>query len=153
MTVMELLLELSVIKMNTNSYDLFHIFLKVQSKFNASLENFAASLELNKSELLLLLDVIDNPKTSLNDVCKRKGLKKSAASKLIDRLIAKNLIAREICTTNRREIRLTVNKDKIDVNTFCTTNITKELFSLNDSNSDDIKYLVDALIALETIII
>lgn len=86
--------------------DLFDTFLAVQSRITANLEAHAASLGLNASQLLVIRDVLDHPGTSLKDVCQRCGLKKSAASRLIDALVERSMVVREECPTSRRAVAL-----------------------------------------------
>jgi len=85
---------------------LFDTFLAVQARINANLEAHAASLGLNASQLLVIRDVFDHPGTTLKDVCQRCGLKKSAASRLIDALAARNMVIRRQCPTSRRAVAL-----------------------------------------------
>lgn len=86
--------------------ELFDTFLTVQSRITSNLEAHAASLGMNASQLLVIRDVLDHPGTSLKDVCQRCGLKKSAASRLIDALVAKSMIVRDECPTSRRAVAL-----------------------------------------------
>jgi len=86
--------------------ELFDSFLAVQARITANLETHAASLGLNASQLLVVRDVFDHPGTTLKDVCVRCGLKKSAASRLIDALTLRNMIVRKPCPTSRRAVAL-----------------------------------------------
>lgn len=86
--------------------ELFDLFLVVQARINANLEAHAAALGLNASQLLVIRDVLDHPGTTLKDVCQRCGLKKSAASRLIDALAARDLVVRHECPTSRRAVAL-----------------------------------------------
>lgn len=86
--------------------ELFDTFVAVQARITANLEAHAASLGLNASQLLVVRDVLDHPGTSLKDVCQRCGLKKSAASRLIDALVARDLVVRRECPTSRRAVAL-----------------------------------------------
>jgi len=85
---------------------LFDAFLAVQAKITSNLETHAASLGLNASQLLVIRDVLDHPGTTLKDVCRRCGLKKSAASRLIDSLTSRDMIVRKVCPTSRRAVAL-----------------------------------------------
>ena len=86
--------------------ELFDTYLTVQARITANLEAHAASLGLNASQLLVIRDVLDHPGTSLKDSCQRCGLKKSAASRLIDVLVERKMIIREECPTSRRAVSL-----------------------------------------------
>lgn len=81
-------------------------FLEVQAQIHANLEAHAVGLGLNASQLLVIRDVLDHPGTSLKDVCDRCGLKKSAASRLIDALVDRQMVIRRECPTSRRAIAL-----------------------------------------------
>jgi DNA-binding MarR family transcriptional regulator len=86
--------------------ELFDTYLVVQARITANLEAHAATLSLNASQLLVVRDVLDHPGTSLKDVCQRCGLKKSAASRLIDALASRKMIIRDECPTSRRAVSL-----------------------------------------------
>lgn len=86
--------------------ELFDAFLAIQARITANLEAHAATLGLNASQLLVIRDVLDHPGTSLKDVCQRCGLKKSAASRLIDALVERQMVVREECPTSRRAVAL-----------------------------------------------
>lgn len=63
--------------------DLFIKLLCVQAKFNKNMEDLARSMKLNKSELLVLFDVLKHPLTSLNEICQRTGIKKVMVQELL----------------------------------------------------------------------
>lgn len=106
--------------------ELFDTYLTVQARITANLEAHAASLGLNASQLLVIRDVLDHPGTSLKDVCLRCGLKKSAASRLIDSLVDREMVVRQVCPTSRRAVSLSLGK-AID-GQFCrVTALTKAL--------------------------
>ncbi len=90
--------------------ELFDTYLSVQARITANLEAHAASLGLNASQLLVIRDVLDHPGTSLKDTCLRCGLKKSAASRLIDSLVERDMIVRQVCPTSRRAVSLFLGK-------------------------------------------
>jgi len=101
--------------------------LVVQARIHANLEAHAASLGLNASQLLVVRDVSDHPGTTLKDVCVRCGLKKSAASRLIDALALRKMIVRKQCPTSRRAVALELGPVLGD-GRFCrTTALTKAL--------------------------
>jgi len=107
--------------------ELFDTFLAVQARITANLEAHAASLGLNASQLLVIRDVLDHPGTTLKDVCQRCGLKKSAASRLIDALAARGMMVRKECPTSRRAVALELGPALGD-GQFCrTTALTKAL--------------------------
>lgn len=85
---------------------LFDTFLAVQARITANLETHASRLGLNASQLLVVRDVLDHPGTSLKDTCLRCGIKKSAASRLVDALVEKGMLVRTECPTSRRTVAL-----------------------------------------------
>lgn len=87
---------------------LFDTFLAVQARINANLEQHAARLGLNATQLLVIRDVNDHPGTTLKDVCRRCGLKKSAASRLVDALAERQMLVRQECPTSRRAVALSL---------------------------------------------
>jgi len=106
---------------------LLDTFLAVQARITANLEAHAASLGLNASQLLVVRDVLDHPGTTLKDVCGRCGLKKSAASRLIDALASRQMIVRKVCPTSRRAVALELGPALGD-GRFCrVTALTKAL--------------------------
>ena len=75
----------------------------------------------------MVRDVLDHPGTTLKDVCQRCGLKKSAASRLIDALAARQMIVRKVCPTSRRAVALELGPALGD-GQFCrVTALTKAL--------------------------
>ena len=86
--------------------ELFDLYLAGQARITANLEAHAAGLGLNASQLLVVRDVLDHPGTSLKDVCQRCGLKKSAASRLIDALADRSMVIRTECPSSRRAVAL-----------------------------------------------
>lgn len=85
---------------------LFDTYLAVQAQITANLEAHAAGLGLNATQLVVIRDVLDHPHTSLKDLCHRCGLKKSAASRLVDALADRGFLVRTVCPTSRRTVAL-----------------------------------------------
>lgn len=124
--------------------ELFDTFLAVQSRITANLEAHAASLGLNASQLLVIRDILDHPGTSLKDVCQRCGLKKSAASRLIDALVDRRMVLREECPTSRRAVSLHLGP-AID-GQFCrVTALTKALPGWNQAGVGSLPQLKTGL--------
>lgn len=130
---------------NESMQSLFGNFLQLRSLFDQQLENLAESMDMNRSELLVVLDVMEHPDTSLNDLCIRCGLKKSAASKLIDRLENRNFIERIQCPSNRREIQLTLGT-AFQQQSFCRNQALSVVFPGTK------EYTVDRLISIRELL-
>lgn len=131
--------------------DLFDTFLAVQARINANLEAHAAAMGLNAHQLLVVRDVLDHPGTSLKDVCQRCGLKKSAASRLVDALVDRQVVVRDECPTNRRAVALRLGPT-ID-GQFCrVTALTKALpgwtQAARPSELQDVKLGLEAFLRL-----
>lgn len=123
--------------------DLFDTYLAVQARITANLEAHAASLGLNASQLLVIRDVLDHPGTSLKDVCLRCGLKKSAASRLIDALVEREMIVRQECPTSRRAVSLHLGPS---LGSFCrVTALTKALPGWDQPPGADLRQLKSGL--------
>src|SRR5690554_4979499 len=80
--------------------------LKTQNLLNNNISLLAKEYDLNSTELMIYLDVKTNPNTNLNDLCERLGIKKSAASKALEKLIKENHIIREINPKDQRQVSL-----------------------------------------------
>lgn len=135
--------------MNEVRKSIFKSLLSVQFKLNTNLEKIAGTMNINRTELLVLLDVIDYPDTSLNDLCQRKGIKKSAASKIVDKLVEREYINRSQCRTNRREVSLAINASSIEEG-FCTNQVLTQVFSSDEIfNQLETNVIIEALNILE----
>ena len=97
---------------------LFDTFLRVQAQITANLEAHGAELGLNATQLVVVRDVWDHPHTSLKDLCGRCGLKKSAASRLVDALAVRGFLVRTDCPTSRRTVALVLGPS-LDGGKFC----------------------------------
>ena len=106
--------------------ELFDTYLAVQAQITANLETHAATMGLNAHQLLVIRDLLDHPGTSLKAVCQRCGLKKSAASRLVEALVARGMVIRHECPTNRRAVALSLGP-AIDGHFCRVTALTKAL--------------------------
>ncbi len=135
---------------NESIQSVFKEFLLLRSRFEKNVEALAETMDLNKSELLLILDLIEHPDTSLNEACQRLGLKKSAASKLVDRLVDREYVARVQCPTNRREIQLSVGTG-FGQESFCKNQAIASLFPyIKAKTVDELVGIAQELNALRT---
>lgn len=137
---------------NRDLQGLFRTLLDVRSKFDENLEALAQQMNVNKSELLVLLDVMDHPSTSLSDVCRRNGLKKSAASKLVDRLIEREFMTRDVCPTSRREVVLNIGQG-FGKETFCRRQAMSAIFPNHpDSDLEKVDDMIDSVNKIKRIL-
>lgn len=86
---------------------LYTKLLKINHLMSARLADIAKEEDLNPSELMIVLDVKNNPHTDLQSVCDRLGMKKSMASKAIRKLIDVGYIESHVCETDQRKVSLT----------------------------------------------
>lgn len=89
-------------------------------------ESGAKKLGLSSTQMLLVYEVLQNKDISLNGLCEIMGLPKSTVSRLVDDLVKKNVLIREIPPENRRTVRLRVAE--------------------NESSADEIDRVSDSLI-------
>lgn len=93
--------------MNFETMDaLYTKLLKINHLMNGKLADIAKEEDLNPSELMIVLDVKNNPHTDLQSVCDRLGMKKSTASKAIRKLIEVGYIEHHICESDQRKVSL-----------------------------------------------
>ena len=80
--------------------------LKTQNLLNNNISLLAKEYNLNSTELMIYLDVKTNSNTNLNDLCERLSIKKSTASKALEKLIKENHIISEINSKDQRQVSL-----------------------------------------------
>lgn len=115
--------------MNQDSLDrVFNLLLQINGNMNQKIDLQAKELGYNTSEYLVLLDILTHQGTSQNQVCERLGLKKSAVSKLLNKLEVKREISRKQCPEDRREVKLYV-EDQHLLDTLCKTTMLNRAFT------------------------
>lgn len=100
--------------------------LKVQNLLNTNLSELAKEYDFNSTELMIFLDIKSHPNTDLNALCDRLGLKKSAASKAINKLIKDNHIQSHPNLLDQRKIALSHNE--LEDKDLCTETILTKTF-------------------------
>lgn len=119
---------------------LYTKLLKINHLLGASLAEIAKEEDLNPSELMIVLDVKNNPHTDLQSVCDRLGMKKSTASKAIRKLIEVGYIENHLCERDQRKVSLTGNDRSCQK--LCKENTLMSTFN----DIDNPKYDVDAIL-------
>ena len=117
--------------------------LKIHHAMNANLSEQAKQLDLNVSEYIVMLDIIEYPNTDLLSVCSRLGMKKSTASKTIQKLIDLGHIEREADPYDNRKIRLTPVES--DEKLFCKTSAIHQTFAGYNINPCNLETIDNAL--------
>lgn len=134
--------------MVNDKFDKLYDQLLILTKSMASkLEEEAKKTGFNKSEYILIRDVIDHPQTTQQALCDRTGLKKSSVSKSLNRLIETGVISRAVCDKDRREAELSV-KDPNTLNLFCKTELLSNMFSGDTACVEDLSKHLEILINL-----
>jgi Transcriptional regulators len=106
---------------------LLDAYLLARSRIEANLERAAQEMGICGSQLLILLDAREHPGTGLTELCGRTGLKKSAASKLVDALVEKGYLQRAEAAGDRRALALEVDRKLIDGG-FCAKRTMEAVF-------------------------
>lgn len=117
--------------------------LKISHLMNSSLSEIAKEEDLNPSELMIVLDVKNNPHTDLQSVCDRLGMKKSAASKAIRKLIEVGYIEHHICESDQRKVSL-IGVDS-SCNKLCKENTLMSTFKGIDNPKYDVDMILRSL--------
>lgn len=107
--------------------DILDAFLAARGRLEDNLESLAKRNGLCGSQILLVLDVLAHPGTGLTELCGRTGLKKSLASKQVDALVGKGLLARTGVEGDRRALALTVDSAKLEAG-FCAEAGLRSIF-------------------------
>lgn len=129
--------------------EFYERFLELRSAFDRRIETAATQMGVNNSELLLLLDIYAHPNTKMIASCQRSGQKKSAVSKMVDRLCERGLLTKTVNPDNGRELILNVT-DQFVGTSFCYRETMHQLFpTLELIGEDELKEHVRSLIALK----
>ena len=128
--------------MNFETMDaLYTKLLKINHLMSLSLAEIAKEEDLNPSELMIVLDVKNNPHTDLQSVCERLGMKKSTASKAIRKLIEVGYIENHVCESDQRKVSL-VGKEST-----CHELCKESTLMTTFKGIDDPKYNVDTILS------
>jgi predicted transcriptional regulator len=90
-----------------NLKSIFDSFMDVKSRFTRNVEELASKQGLTKTQFLIVMDTVDHPGTTITELCRRCGLKKSAVSKVVDLLVDDGVLVRTQPKSNRRTVALT----------------------------------------------
>jgi len=122
---------------------LYTKLLKIDHLMSSRLAAIAKEEDLNPSELMIVLDVKNNPHTDLLSVCERLGMKKSAASKAIRKLIEVGYIENHICESDQRKVSLIGNESSC--HKLCKENILMSTFKDIDNPKYDVDMILKSL--------
>lgn len=123
--------------MQVNKLETIYQLIKFTEIYSNVVNEVSLKYKINRTELIVLLDIYYNNNSSLKQICERSGLKKSHVSKSVEQLVNRGFISRELCNTNRREIRLSPIISELEKE-LCIPSIIDEIF---DNFKENIKYL------------
>lgn len=85
---------------------IYNKILKLQQLLDNNLSMLSKKFNLNSTELMIFIDVKSHPSTDLNALCERLSIKKSLASKTVNKLINEGIITRETDEEDHRKVVL-----------------------------------------------
>jgi DNA-binding MarR family transcriptional regulator len=122
---------------------LYTKLLKINHLMSSRLADIAREEDLNPSELMIVLDVKNNPHTDLQSVCDRLGMKKSTASKAIRKLIEVGYIENHVCETDQRKVSLVGNESSC--HELCKESTLLSTFKDIDNPKYDVDMILSSL--------
>lgn len=93
------------------SLNIIEMIRSIQNCLNGKIESDAKGIGLNAMQLMMIYEIFENPGMTLNDLCQRLELPKSSVSRIVDGLVVKGIVVREIPMENRRVIKLSIADD------------------------------------------
>lgn len=102
-----------------------------------SIENESTKLGYNRTEYLIILDILDHPHTTAQEISTRTGIKKSALSRALNPLITKGIILKSHCQQDQREINLSID-DAETKTKFCKARLLENMFSACPSSEQSL---------------
>ena len=107
MELSELLQVSSPLPLNRKTViNLFYTYSRVRDKWTDSIKNHDISME--QFNVLRILRGQKGKETNLQDLQKRMVTKMSNTTRLVDKLIRKDLVTRRISTENRRKVQISI---------------------------------------------
>lgn len=95
----------------TCNLSLFGLIRSIQGCMTGKVENEARGMGLNSTQMLIVYEVYENQNISLNGLCERLEIPKSTVSRIVDELVKKGVLTREIPEENRRIVKLRVSEN------------------------------------------
>lgn len=132
--------------MNLKELDSLYTHLQtIHNAIQKNLVELSKKTNLSVTELLIVLDIKNNPNTNLNALCMRLGIKKSLASKTVHKLVDSGVISKCQKEKDSRNIELILLEDPDD--TMCKNQMLTQVFK--DYESVDFKKLDSALQSIQ----
>lgn len=123
---------------------IYNKLLIITQHMHQNLEVQARSLGYNISEFLIMIDIITHQGTDLNGVCERLGMKKSAASKIVQKLVERGKVSRKHPHDDRRKIALSI-VDEATLGSVCRKTAIKQTFAGYESLPCNLNEVDDSL--------
>ena len=94
--------------MSQRSTDALVAIRKIQRRIEIHTRKLAQAAGLTPSQLLVLQILNDRGETAVGDVVKSTQLSNATITSLVDKMVARNLVNRRRCDTDRRKVWLTI---------------------------------------------
>lgn len=128
------------------------LFKSVQKIFRDQVFEKSRQLGFTGPQIILILALSKNPYSTLNELSKCIGLSKSTVSGIVNRLVSRGVVIREIPENNRRIVRLSLSPE------FEKNNVIKELMdkyimdTINKADEKDLEKIISGLEILCTLL-
>ena len=130
----------------SNPYErVVFLFKSIQKKYRDQIFEKSRQYGFTGPQIGLIIGLHKNPYLTLKEMSECLGLSKSTVSGIVDRLVEKGVVLREIPEDNRRIVRLSLSSD------FQKNNVLKELTnkyindSLKDASEEDLNKIITGL--------
>lgn len=133
------------------SIKILNLLRSIQESMKCKVESNAQTAGLTTTQFMIMYEIYHKKGISLIDLSERLDLPKSSVSRIVDQLVNKGIIIREIPKENRRTVRLSV-----DSNFLCGSHLQKDCEKFGEIIVGDISLekankIIDALEELNSI--
>ena len=94
----------------TCNLGLLGLIRSIQGCMIGKVESEAKEMGLNSTQMLIVYEVYENQNISLNGLCGKLEIPKSTVSRIVDELVKKGVLTREIPEENRRILKLRISE-------------------------------------------
>lgn len=130
---------------------IMYLLRKIQGNINCKIQSSAESFGLSSSQFMVMFEIYNNKDISLNELSERLDLPKSSVSRLVDQLVNKDIVVREIPIENRRIVKLSISSEFLNKKNVC--NMRSEISNsiaedLDPQKADEIISALENLISV-----